>query len=84
MFDNMDDIKAFSDELISVMKMINENELDKELVNWRNEFFTTSSERLGEFRNILLRLLEIRGLEETTKTKINKCIEKINQAFNNS
>lgn len=81
MFDDVDDVKTFGDELANVMRTLNENDLYHELVNWREQFFTTQSEQFGQFKNILLRILEIEGLSKTIKIKIKKCIQMINKIF---
>ena len=84
MFDKLNDILEFCDELIEQMKISKKTELFDKLINWRSVFFTTSSELLGEFRVILEEVVKVNGLSRDCIVKTEQCIEDINRAFDNT
>jgi len=52
-----------------------------ELEKWDGDFFTTSSEFLGELKLILERIRTLRALEDISKKEVEGCLESINKAF---
>lgn len=80
-FNNNDDLKRFAKILTKKMENIGEDVLAKELINWNNDFFTTSSEFLGELKLILERIKQIKSLDAITKKDVTECIATINRAI---
>jgi len=81
--DNNNDLKIFARELSSVLLRIGEKELANELAKWDEDFFTTSSEFLGELNLILKKIVVVNRLDERTKTNVEDCIRAIDAAFGN-
>lgn len=79
--DSNDDIKKFVKELIKKMENAGESDIARELNDWDNDFFTTSSEFLGELKLILERIEQLEVLDSTTKKNVKDCIISINRAF---
>jgi len=80
-FNNNNSIKEFVRTLIITLDSINEIMLTKELKEWRDCAFTTSSEYLGELRTILKKVENITTLDVKVKNDINCCIATIDKAF---
>jgi len=80
-FQNKDDLKRFAKRLKDKLESIGENSLANQLHEWDEEFFTTTSELLGEMRLILEKTQHLRSLDEVTKREVKDCIAAINKAF---
>jgi hypothetical protein len=80
-FNSVGDIKKFTASLIKCMDDIGEISLKKELTDWDNNSFTTSSEFLGELRMILRKIKYVEKLDSKIKNDITRCIASIDEAF---
>ena len=80
-FNNNDDLKKFALSLSKSLEEIGECVLAKELGKWNNEFFTTSTEFLGELKLILLKINDLQVLDGTTKNDLKECIRTIEKAL---
>lgn len=80
-FSNNGDLKNFAISLAEKLEGIGEKILSKDLKDWNNEFFTTSSEFLGELKLILARVNDIKALDGATKKDVKECIRLIEKAF---
>lgn len=80
-FNNNDEIKAFVLNLVEILEKIGEKSHAYELKAWSGEFFTTSSEFLGELKLILERISNVKLLDDITRRNVNECIKVINQSF---
>lgn len=82
-FNNNDDIKNFVKELNQKLIAVGESNLSRELINWENTAFTTTSEFLGELKIILeqIKTKNIPSLKGKTQKNIDSCIKTINKAF---
>ncbi len=78
---NNEELKIFSIALIDKLKLIGESEFADELVIWKDQFFTTSSEFIGELKLILQKIYIIKGLDAETRKDIQEYILLINKAF---
>lgn len=78
---NNQELHIFANKLIKRLDEIKEITLRQELENWNEEFFTTSSEYLGEFKLILQKVRYVEKMEASLKLEIEEIINKINQAF---
>ena len=81
MFRNNNDIKAFVKLLIQKMDDKCEKELSEELIKWNGDFFTTSSEYLGELKLIWEKIKHLETLDSKDRKEIINCIESINKAL---
>ncbi|MGB8451564.1 MAG: hypothetical protein WCD89_04460 [Anaerocolumna sp.] len=81
MFNNNDDIKEFALNLVKTLEKLGEKAHADDLKAWSGEFFTTSSEFLGELKLILERISNLKLLDDITKKNVNECIRAINKAF---
>ena len=52
MIDNVDELGQFKNELMELTSKLDEKEIYNQLKRWGEVFFTTSSELLGEFKDI--------------------------------
>ena len=82
-FENLNILKDFSIYLSVELDKVDETDLSNELKDWKDTFFTTSSEYLGELRVILCRILKIgcKNLSNDIKTNIRLAISAINNSF---
>lgn len=80
-FNNNDEIKEFALDLVEILGKIGEKSHAYELKAWSEEFFTTSSEFLGELKLILERISNVKLLDDITRKNVNECIRVINKAF---
>jgi len=80
-FNNNDDLKKFAMSLAQKLEGIGEKILAKDLKDWNHEFFTTSSEFLGELKLILTRINDLKALDGATKKDVKECIRAIEKAF---
>lgn len=74
-------LKEFSKTLSQRLECIGEKEFANELNDWDKQFFTTSSEFLGELKIILDKIRDLKTLDDFTKKEIRNCIAVINKAF---
>jgi len=81
MLDRNRELKQFSKTLSKKLDSITEKGLAKELDEWDTQYFTTSSEFLGELKIILNRVNQLKTLDEFTKREVGNCIAVINKAF---
>jgi len=84
MINHVYELVQFKNELMEVTLSLKEEELYHQLKKWGEVFFTTSSELLGEFRNILIQVIRIPELDSGIKIKTEECIRGIDRAFNTS
>lgn len=80
-FNNNDEIKEFALNLVEILEKIEERSHAHELKAWSGEFFTTSSEFLGELKFTLERISNVKLLDDITRKNVNECIRVINKAF---
>ena len=81
MFNNNEEIKEFALNLVEILEKIGEKSHANELKAWSGDFFTTSSEFLGELKLILERISTVKLLDDITRKNVNECIKVINKAF---
>lgn len=82
-FNTNNEIKNFVKELKNQLTSVGENKLLRELINWEDTFFTSSSEFLGELKLILeqIQAQNILSFKDKTQNQIADCIKSINKAF---
>lgn len=81
-FESMEDVKEFVELLIEKLDSIDEYLFANELKEWKNTYFTTSSEYLGELTIILKKILDQPiNLDRKTKNLITKCIYVLKKAL---
>lgn len=80
-FNNNDDLKKFALSLSKSLERIGECVLAKELEDWNNEFFTTSTEFLGELKLILIRINDLQVLDGATENDVKECIRTIEKVL---
>ena len=82
-FNDNSEIRKFALELIKILEKTGEKNYANELKAWSGEFFTTSSEFLGELKFILEKISKLEILDNDTKKAIHECIKTIDKAFGN-
>lgn len=80
-FKSNDDLKKYIRTLIKSLELIGEIKLVENLRTWDVEFFTTSSELLGELVIILKKIKALKSLDKTTKNEVKETIETINKVL---
>lgn len=80
-FNNNDEIKEFALNLVEILEKLGEKSYADDLKAWSGDFFTTSSEFLGELKLILERISNVKLLDDITRKNVNECIRLINKAF---
>lgn len=80
-FNNNEDLRKFARTLAQKMEAIDETVLADELKNWDGEFFTTSSEFLGELKIILEKIKALKTIDDAIMRDVKECITSINKAF---
>jgi len=80
-FDKNSDIKEFSEKLEMKLFESGESSLSNGLHEWNMNFFTTSSEYLGELKIILEEIYILKSLDNETRQDIRECLLAINKAF---
>ena len=81
MFNSNQELKQFSKTISKKLDSIGEKGLANELDEWDKQFFTTSSEFLGELKIILNQIKDLKVLDDFTRKEISNCIAVINKAF---
>ena len=80
-FNNNDDLKKFALNLSKELDRIGESKLAKELEGWSDEFFTTSTEFIGELSLILMRINDLQVLDKVAENNVKECIKTIEKAL---
>lgn len=82
-FQSLREMKEFAKYLSEELKNHGLPELSKEVLEFKSNYYTTSSEYLGEFRIVLNEVLLKTNINLSNDLvgNINKAIESINKAF---
>ena len=78
---NNEDLKIFAQKLARDLEKGGDIELAKELSLWTEDFFTTSSEFLGELKLILEKVKALKYLTNSNQNDVEECLNLINKAF---
>ena len=84
-FESIQDMKEFAKSLSVELKSISQNDLSSEVLEFKSNFYVTSSEYFGEFRIVLKKVQEKCGSELSQEwvASVNSAIHAINKAFSN-
>jgi hypothetical protein len=75
------DLNEFCRLLQDKLALIGQESLRKELQDWSETAFTTSSELLGEMKLILKKVYRVKNLDKETKKSVQDNIKTINKAL---